>query len=113
MYVEVRLCDTLGIQAINETAQHLKIYPNPAQNIAVVEWQPVDGQLQLSVTDLLGREISFLKVDGMAGKTQLDISSLSNGLYVVRLLSPAARTDDPVGRGVGEGGGSGKLTVIK
>ena len=92
----------MGIKEINSVTQHLNIYPNPAQNNVVVEWQPVNEQLQLSVSDILGREVSGFKVDGMGGKTKMDITGLSNGLYVVRLLSPA-----------GGGVGGGKLAVVK
>jgi len=46
--------------------------------------------MQLSVNDLLGRIVRQTHYDGSSGKTQLDISSLANGLYVVRVTSPPA-----------------------
>jgi len=99
VYVKVETC--LGIEGINGSSQHLSIYPNPVQNITVVEWQPVNEPLQLSVTDLLGHEVSSFKADGMSGKIEMDISGLANGLYLVRLMSHSAAR------------GSGKLAVVR
>ena len=74
-----------GITTI-ETAD-LTIYPNPASMTVTVE---TEQPSTLTLTDATGRECGRWKVEN--GKTTLDISPLSAGVYFVRLsTSPTIR----------------------
>ncbi|MBL7796996.1 MAG: T9SS type A sorting domain-containing protein [Saprospiraceae bacterium] len=64
-------------------AEPLELWPNPATETVTIRFLPAGGQAQ--IFDLNGR----LRFDGKVtdGNRTLDISSLENGLYVVRYLS--------------------------
>ncbi|WP_395074690.1 T9SS type A sorting domain-containing protein [Flavobacterium sp.] len=57
-----------------------KIYPNPAQNVVNVE---VDGLNEIEVYDINGRFL--LKKQMSENKNVIDISSLSKGIYVLKV----------------------------
>ena len=57
-----------------------KIYPNPAQNVVNVE---VDGLNEIEVYDINGRFL--LKKQMSENKNSIDISSLSKGIYVLKV----------------------------
>lgn len=75
-------------QAITQSdIQAITIYPNPASMTVTVE---TDQPSTLTLTDATGRECGRWKVEN--GKTTLDISPLSAGVYFVRLsTSPTIR----------------------
>lgn len=59
-------------------------YPNPAsQTITLIH--TVEGQ-QANLTDILGRQL--MRFETLAGKTQLDVSGLTNGYYFIHLTDP-------------------------
>ncbi len=67
----------------NFTIENTKIYPNPAQNIVNID---VDGinKLEVEVFDINGR---FLIKKQISEKNSIDISSLSKGMYILRVSS--------------------------
>ena len=79
-------CDTTGINGVAKAPPQLSIYPNPAQNTATIEWPPTAGEdTRLAIYDTVGNPVYNLKTAGATGRTQIDISTLPNGLYVVKL----------------------------
>lgn len=73
---------------INNTKSSLRIYPNPASDLLKISTKDVDNtQGMLEITDLAGRAVLSLKLNNDAQQSELDISQLSNGLYVCRYLS--------------------------
>ena len=59
------------------------IYPNPTTSLVDIYFgQPIDAQIK--VTDIFGR-IALPPVVNSQGSTQLDLSSLSNGLYLIHI----------------------------
>ena len=79
-----------SIEGINELSifnSHFSIYLNPASKTVTVE---TEQSSTLTLTDATGRECGRWKVEN--GKTTLDISPLSAGVYFVRLsTSPTIR----------------------
>ncbi|WP_395074696.1 T9SS type A sorting domain-containing protein [Flavobacterium sp.] len=71
-------CAALGNE--NFVILNTKIYPNPAQNIVNVE---VDGLNEMEVYDINGRFL--IKKQISDNKNAIDISSLSNGIYVLKV----------------------------
>lgn len=78
---------TEGINELSIFSSQFSIYPNPASMTVTVE---TDQPSTLTLTDATGRECGRWKVEN--GKTTLDISPLSAGVYFVRLsTSPTIR----------------------
>ena len=59
------------------------VYPNPAKDIVIIETASQIADM-LVITDILGKVIITLKPD--AEKTEMDISTLSEGVYFIRVL---------------------------
>ena len=78
---------TEGIGEIENSKLKIEIYPNPANTTVTVE---TDQASTLTLTDATGRECGQWEV--ARGKTTLDISPFSPGVYFVRLsTSPTIR----------------------
>lgn len=68
--------------AINKIANvNTLIYPNPTNNSFVIDY---NGFIQVKIYDMLGKEILTQNANG---KTEINISNLSNGIYIVKILS--------------------------
>ena len=81
-----------GFVGIHETlhpAGRLKLFPNPTTGRFTIESSGITGTADLTVADIHGKEI-FRQWIGNSG-TPIDISSLSAGVYFIRL-----RTHDQV-----------------
>ena len=76
----VRVFDLSNILSIDSISNELGIvlYPNPASNVVTIDGNFTE--LQVSIYDMLGKEITYQKV-----KNQLDVSFLQSGNYLVRL----------------------------
>ncbi|MCX7731968.1 MAG: T9SS type A sorting domain-containing protein [candidate division WOR-3 bacterium] len=67
-------------------------FSNPAQDRLLVRWQvPAVSRVQLALYDATGRMVRELySAEGVrSGRTEVDLSTLANGIYLVRLESPA------------------------
>ena len=62
----------------NGTKEGLSIYPNPFQNVLKIS--DVKGVKSVVVSDVSGRQVK-----SMAPSTELDLSALKTGLYIVTL----------------------------
>ncbi|HWB64594.1 MAG TPA: T9SS type A sorting domain-containing protein, partial [Chitinophagales bacterium] len=68
------------VNSINSLAQtDLRIYPNPAADLVVVEWN--GRPATFAVKDICGRLV--LKQNIQAQKTEISLNGLSSGLYLV------------------------------
>jgi len=84
-------CDTLGV-GIRElgTQIELLVYPNPAHNYVEVDygffpWQS-KSEASLSVKNMLGEEVLFLKLPQYSAKQILNIKDLGTGVYFINLM---------------------------
>lgn len=75
-----RDCSKLRTTLLN-SGQHITIYPNPGSSTITIHG--IESPTQIIITDIIGREI--YKVNTVGDKVDVDISDLSNGLYIVRL----------------------------
>ena len=67
----------------NEQLSAITLYPNPMENEMILA-NPKHIQLEsASIYDLAGRLIQTVDLKGMASEMTLDVSTLSNGTYVV------------------------------
>lgn len=74
--VNVKICNTTGIA---NAAKDLRIYPNPAHNSCTLRAAQPLGHI--SVQNLLGEEVLKTHVNTL--QTELDLSAIPNGLYIV------------------------------
>ncbi len=77
-----KFCPSI-IASIGEVSQYdFKIYPNPADDMVVMEWN--DGmRVDIEVFDLLGRKMENVTASG--GRKYLDVSSYDPGIYLLRI----------------------------
>ncbi len=66
----------------------LKLYPNPANNVLVVEWDGMD-RTEFEFFDVMGRQIG--KIYAYGGRKYLDVSNWDAGLYFVRINKAAVK----------------------
>jgi hypothetical protein len=78
---------------VNDTSSKSVVFPNPAPNGTFkINWKnlkvPADKQVQVAVYDRLGRVVykkDYLNSSNNNWITDVDIRSVSNGLYFIRL----------------------------
>lgn len=76
------VCTDVGVD--EELERNLAVYPNPAQNVFVVNPLEITGKYNIEIVDLLGQNIS--SINNAVGLTTIDTKSISNGVYFVRLI---------------------------
>ncbi len=61
-----------------------RIYPNPAHDHLMVEWNTSDAnKASITFTDINGRLLKTVSCDGLAQRTSVDIADLPGGFYLV------------------------------
>ncbi len=71
----------MGVDEAN--GSNLNVYPNPASDILNIETSN-DGITQVTITDMEGRTVQSTTLLA-ARRTQLDVSALPAGIYVVTI----------------------------
>lgn len=61
-----------------------EVYPNPADHLVIVRFDAGEGR-SLEVLDLSGRPVLSKRVNAASTSADIDVRSLANGLYTVRL----------------------------
>jgi hypothetical protein len=74
--------DASGLKEAN--SEDIRIYPNPANHILHLEFNANQSQAQLSIFNVSGQEIMSRQLEN---NRQIDISSLSSGIYFVAIRS--------------------------
>lgn len=76
---------TFGVTAIDEVKESIGInlFPNPSQGLVTLHLATLPKSAMVSIFDLTGKKVFAAPVLQM--QSVMDISNLSNGLYVVRL----------------------------
>ncbi len=87
-YWLVNFCDSslLSVNNIHSQVSNFKIYPNPTKNILSIQ-HPLFNITNCKIFNTLGKEIliSTNQITKNKSETQLNISSLSSGFYLLRL----------------------------
>ena len=76
-------CSITGISQ-NTLDKSLVIYPNPTTNVFHIDYTGVNGDAVVNVYDINGR---LVLSQNMIGKTIIDASSLSDGIYNVNITN--------------------------
>ncbi|MBO4307968.1 MAG: choice-of-anchor J domain-containing protein [Bacteroidales bacterium] len=76
------------IWEIENSKMKIEIYPNPANGVTTVSITGISGKVNISVFDLLGREVlrETMECIGVCEKN-LDIKGISDGTYFIRITS--------------------------
>jgi len=80
--------DTIGNLTViseNNTFISTNIYPNPANNNLIIETLPLKKESMLIICTINGQEL--LRQQIKESKTMLDISNLTSGIYIVKLIT--------------------------
>lgn len=76
----------LGINGILLQSR-ISTYPNPAGNVLNITSNITDDKAELSIIDITGKELIHKDASIKNGTISIDISELSNGLYLAKLVS--------------------------
>ena len=84
--------DTYDWESVdNAPAADFGLSPNPAHGAATLALrQPADADARVEVTDALGRTVLAQPLPAGADRVTLDLSRLSAGTYLVKVLTPRA-----------------------
>jgi len=75
----------MGLNNLSSGSNSLVIYPNPSSGVVIIGTSSNPATGQLSILSIDGREILSQPIT--PPKTQVDITTLPPGLYIVRLIS--------------------------
>lgn len=80
----VNNCDALAVEDV--AIENIKIYPNPASDFINVSFES-NGDCNVKVIDLQGREISTTEIKASSGfqNAEISVSDLSAGSYIVTI----------------------------
>lgn len=82
----VEVVITSAVNLVNSSA--LTVYPNPASGLIYITGAVQQGEINCTVLDLSGRKVIEERLSPYGVSTaQLDISSLSSGVYILELRS--------------------------
>ena len=73
-------------------ARHIRIYPNPAREMATIEVNDLYGPVNGTILTSLGQAMKEFILKAEPGETvsyQLDLSNIPRGVYLVRFSNPA------------------------
>jgi len=78
----------VGINEISDKQSSFDCYPNPATDIITMELlqTSTSNKNNIIVSDLSGKELIKQELNQFSNKTEIDISSLSSGIYFMKLL---------------------------
>jgi len=71
--------------ATAENFLKLKMFPNPAENLLIVQLLSSNSDDRIIVMDLYGREI--ISQTAISGNNEIPLSQLNSGMYIVKYLS--------------------------
>ncbi len=74
-------CDYLSIEEI--AAENMQVYPNPASDLIYVEATGLEGNYDVRLTDMNGRQVIQLQEMTAGEKVSLDVRGLEPGVYFV------------------------------
>lgn len=77
-----------GISSIMNGGNSFSIFPNPATNVAIINYASASSQnVKVSVNDISGKLIQTIQLSVVSGKNQIpvDLNGLSKGVYLIRL----------------------------
>jgi len=71
---------------INENKLSSFIYPNPANNEIIIEFNHFPGKFQILFTNLLGQEVLNRNIISNTNKVTLNINKVKTGIYFIKII---------------------------
>jgi hypothetical protein len=68
-----------------ENEEVMKLYPNPSRGIVNIQASQYVGKVTIQINDITGRVVYTLKDADFDGEKTLDLSSLSQGIYILTM----------------------------
>jgi len=66
----------------------LVVFPNPATNVITLKIEDVSNEsFTARISDINGKVISQQKIDFAGSQSQLDVSNLNTGNYIIQLIN--------------------------
>ena len=89
-YYDYRVsCTNVGLNEFQNTNSFFQIFPNPTADILKIQTNEIaKGNVQLSFTDLLGRELLKEQMNAEEVK-QIDLSKINEGVYLLHITDAA------------------------
>ena len=77
---DLKVCSTLSLP--NQTPEEfdVRIFPNPANSVMTIQASGVEGNVDVKITDVLGKVVYNETVSAMK---KIDVSEFKNGVYLV------------------------------
>ena len=77
---------SVGINEPKEEEQLFKIYPNPAKDALTIQTNDTNKTRLIQITDINGKSIIQRKLPAGENNVQVDISSLTSGIYLIGIM---------------------------
>jgi len=74
----------LAIQNVNTILSSVVVYPNPANDVLQVKYSNLQNG-HFVLTDITGRTIYSIQLQGTIGIQQIDVHSIAAGMYLYRV----------------------------
>ncbi len=85
LWIRAKFFSGIGVEE-NLLNSNIKVGPNPTSDILNVNFEDLDGEFTLTLTDVTGRVVSVEEVSVFgAGLHTLDVSGLSAGVYMLNI----------------------------
>ncbi|MCR5191764.1 MAG: leucine-rich repeat protein [Bacteroidales bacterium] len=72
-----------GIDEVQDSEQIIHVFPNPANNVVTLQLQGMTGNAQLTVTDMLGREVMCKQLQGNG--ISFSVAGWSPDIYLLKI----------------------------
>ncbi len=83
----------LGEEPVTTISGGAPAYPNPATNMVYIPLNDITGTLEIAIYDMNGKMLkSEVREITTPGALPVNIEGVSNGQYIIKLISPAGQT---------------------
>ena len=81
------VCWPSGTHEVKENEEVLIVYPNPANNYLFLKSDAFNKEIEITIYNVVGQEVLKRKFQNSNSTLQLDIHSLSQGMYLLKIGS--------------------------
>jgi hypothetical protein len=97
-YFNIVLDDTkIGMNELNSGKSYISVYPNPASDLLNISFDEMMNEgTKILFQDITGKIVFETTLEYNSKHLTINVSNLSNGLYIARLTDTLKRTSSPV-----------------
>ena len=77
---DLKVCSTLSLPNQVQEEFDVRVYPNPSSSVMTIQATGVDGNVDVKITDVLGKVVYNESVSPLK---KIDVSDFKNGVYLV------------------------------